>query len=200
MGNYARRPSQFRSKVGDRAAHTVWSHAMESGHICVVDRLCQRCAVARMTADARSTRHRVADHIRSCSTEDVTGTCGHACIPRREWFISDSTGDDHCPRVSFLCDLHGQTTQISTAPSREPHVRVESSSRLGSSAAAVCRGGLHQGTLAHRGGVGHLPASLPPKRTTTAGLGAALASRRWWITWARRSEVSQTEGICVPRH
>lgn len=60
VGNYVRTPANFDSKVGDRAAHTAWSHPMESGHI----KRPRRSLIGSaggvhspcMTADARCTR------------------------------------------------------------------------------------------------------------------------------------------------
>lgn len=94
-----------------------------------------------------------------------------------------------------MCDFNRQTIQTSTAPSRKPHAGRVKWFKFGVvSAAAVCRGGLHQGTLAHRGAVGHLPVSQAYHAT---GLRGAVASDRRRITWARRSEKKNRQRACA---
>lgn len=93
-------------------------------------------------------------------------------------------------------DKHGAVSGVCAS-----HMRVESSSRLVFGVVKCSCG------LPRRAAPGHI--SPPRRRWTFAGSpsvhihehrsGAALASGRRRITWARRSEKPRTEGMCVPQ-
>lgn len=147
MGNYARPPANFDSKwvtgPHTRYGHIPWKVGISG----VVDRPL-RPLLAVSWAD-RGGVHSPCMHnsrgamhsldaldksridIRSCSTEDATGTSHHAILSTSGVVISDSTGGDHCSRMCGLVrpqqtnnlNKHGAVEQATCKSSKEVRVR-----------------------------------------------------------------------------
>lgn len=121
MGNYVRTPANFEPKW-ETGPHTRYGHIpWKVGISGVVDRpllavswahrggVHSPCMHDKPKRDALDALDKSRIDIRSCSTEDATGTHHRAILSTSAVSISGSTGGDHCPGCVVLCDVNRQT-------------------------------------------------------------------------------------------